>query len=134
MREDFTNAATNEEQWAMLQECLSTPEVIRGVKKILGNVGITVSKDGTGRPRLHFEHIHPTNNVISVPDVAALLDVSVPAVRRLCGTRAQSRMRDPFPKGFLVGKELKWHVADILAWIERQRNPCDTPTLKKGRK
>ncbi|MFZ0955251.1 MAG: hypothetical protein WAN60_02845 [Candidatus Sulfotelmatobacter sp.] len=131
--QDFTNLATNEEQWEMLQECIGTPDILKGIKKIFGNVGVTVSKDSTGRPRLHFQHITPSNNVISVPDVAALLDTTVPAIRRLCGTRAQSRMRDPFPKGFLVGKELKWHIADVLGWIERQRIPTDTPTLKKGK-
>jgi excisionase family DNA binding protein len=57
----------------------------------------------------------PTTELLTVPEVAALLKISILSVRRL-----QQRRQIPFVK---VGGSVRFNRTDVAAYLDKQRVP-----------
>jgi hypothetical protein len=98
---------------------------------------ITVDESNPKKLVFRMTDADSGNENMTPTDVACFLNVDKATVLRLNATRAQSRSRNPFPRGFMVGKHIRWYRPDILAWRDRERNgntPTGMPTLNKGRR
>jgi predicted DNA-binding transcriptional regulator AlpA len=84
----------------------SRPSAV-GLAHLLGMDTTTRSEDATERPLLAV-----VEQVISLSDLCAHLHVPVQTIYDL---RSQGRG----PRGFRVGRELRFRVSEIEAWLER---------------
>jgi predicted DNA-binding transcriptional regulator AlpA len=82
-----------------------------------------ISVDESNPKKIIFKmvDVDSGNENMSPTDVACFLNVDRDTVLRLNAARAQSQSRHPFPKGFMVGKVIRWYRPDVIAWRDRVR-------------
>ena len=70
------------------------------------------------------------SDIMTVADVAALLQTDKSVIRRMCKTVAQRRSEHPIPFIKLHGKLLRFRRTEIKAWLDAQ----EKPVVLKGRR
>jgi hypothetical protein len=120
-----------------VRKILESEEVWKTVaKKALDrSFVITIDESNPKKLILQIKDKDSGNENMTPTDVACFLNVDKATILRLNATRGQYR-RNPFPKGFSVGKVIRWYRPDVIAWRDRERMNGDVPapTLKKGRR
>ena len=121
-----------------LQKILESQTLWKTVAKreLDRSVGITIDASNPNKLVLEIIDQDSGRENMTPTDVSLFLNITKAAVLRLNAARAQSRSRNSFPKGFLVGKEVRWYRPDVVAWRDRARvnGNGEAPTLKKGRR
>src|ERR1700733_37461 len=73
-------------------------------------------KDGKVRVEFHIDD--SGQDIMTIADVAHLLQCDRATVRRLTGARAQHRAVHPLPFFKIGGKLLRFRRSNVLAWID----------------
>jgi len=93
--------------------------------------------DGKLKVALHSKDSQ--QDIMTIADVAHLLQCDRAAVRRLTGSRAQHRSHHPLPFFKIGGKLLRFRRSDVLAWIDTMasspngKNNSGALSLVKGK-
>lgn len=78
---------------------------------------LTAVKDAHGDVTFTEEARDTGSQVMTVTDVAALLQLPVSAIREMCKTRAQRGVH-PLPFTKLNGKSLRFDRVKVMRWLE----------------
>jgi len=126
----------NKAQLQELQRLANESGLVKKFKEVFDRSFTTSIDEVNGKVRIVATEQDSGSDIMTVSDVAALLQIDRSSVRRMTKARAQRSLRHPIPFFKIHGKLLRFQRAKITAWLQQiaDEKPVFMPEKGKRKK
>lgn len=118
----------NDAQRKVLHDEVKMGALMKVLKREFDRAFDLTVEETDGKVRIICTEKDSGSDLMSVSDLAAMLQTDKSAVRRMTKSSAQRRSEHPLPFLKIHGKLLRFRRSDVLTWIDRQAK--DRPRRK----
>ncbi len=119
----------NDKQTQELQRILNETGFLKQIKKTFDYSFETEMSEKDGKLRISFIARDTGNDIMTLGDVSAMLQMDRNTIKQMTESRAQRSTVNPIPF-FKVGRMLRFSRAKIVAWLETSQAAPVLPPVK----